>query len=508
MIVAEQCTRLKASAAAPVAVATGAIALCYAAVGAELIRIWSVNSLYSYGFAVPFISGYIVAARSRQFREAIGAPDYLFGAIAITAAALMFAVGEIGTAVRVQELSLVVMIAGVLLLLFGRESFRRIWFAVAYLALMVPVWTDLISRLQVPSQLFSGRIAVAALHLIGMPAVQEGTFIYLPRITLEVLRACSGVNQLVAIFAITLPAAYLWISGRLRRLAFIVASLIIGYLSNGARIALIGILAQNGVDTTSPRIHLLEGLLIALAGYGFIAILFSLLAKPAWHAVPESRRLEPTFQRQVLPAHRRWSMDAALLGVVLLCGSIGWVIPSTAVELRAGLESLPRNVGAWTCESGWQPADGRSASADGEVRLTYRRTSGERVRLYIGYLRYQRARRGLANALPPLPSGNHSTVSVDLPSVKQLNLVEERSATATAGALFWYDIDGQAVADSLEVKGHVLWNAVTRARTNGAVIAVSWDAPANVDPELARERALDFVRSVVPVLPDYLPSQT
>src|SRR5262249_35156821 len=131
------------------ALAGAALAVCYAAVSAQLVRAWSINPLYSYGFAVPLISGYIVATRWRSFRSAMGAPDYVWGMPAVVLAALMLAVGELGSALRLQELSLVLMVAGSVLLLFGRQAFRFVWFAIAYLLLMVPIWTDALSYLPV-----------------------------------------------------------------------------------------------------------------------------------------------------------------------------------------------------------------------------------------------------------------------------------------------------------------------------------------------------------------------
>jgi EpsI family protein len=482
-------------------------AFCYAHVCYELVRTWAADPLYSYGFAVPLISGYIVASRWGQFRAAIGEPDYALGSIAVVSAALMLVTGELGPALRLQQLSAVVMVTGVALLLFGRVAFRQIWFAAAYLLLMVPVWTDLISRLQVPSQLVSGRIAVGFFHLIAMPAVQEGTLIYLPRITLEILRECSGVNQLVAIFALTLPAAYLWLTGNLRRFLFVAVSLVIAYLSNGARIALIGVLAQKGFDTTSPRVHLAEGLLVATLGYGLIAVVFSALAAPRWLTPVRQREIGDRLESKKDPPARRLSFDVALLAVAIISASVGWVIPHTSVALRTALESLPRELGAWTREGAWEPAEGGSIAADDEVRYTYRRASGERVRLYVGYLRYQHAGKGLANALPQLPRGIQSTLAVDVDTIKHLNAVEQQSARGTSGVLFWYDIDGVSAADRFEAKRRVLWNGVTHGRTNGAVILVRWDAPPGVDPQISRERALDFIRSLSVVLPNYLPSR-
>jgi len=300
----------------------------------------------------------------------------------------------------------------------------------------------------------------------------------------------------------------LWLDGFFRRATFVTASLLIAYLSNGARIALIGMLAQNGFDTTAPGIHLAEGLLVASAGYGLIAVVFSFMARAG--AGASGREIGDAVVPLVSEAprvRRKTAVDLALVAVTLCCAAVGSLMPRTAVDLKAGLGLLPDDVGAWRRVGEWKPAEGGSAAADDEARFIYRRTSGERVRLYIGYLRYQQLNRALANALPKLPSGVQTIWNVDLDPVKQLTLIEQVSAGATRGAAFWYEVDGRSAADRFAAKRYVLWNALTSGRTNGAVIMVDWDAPGGTEPRVSRERVIDFLRSLVPVLPNYLPSR-
>ena len=54
-----------------------------------------------------------------------------------------------------------------------------------------------------------------------LPVLRQGTNIMLPGHTLAVLRECSGVNQLIALTAMVLPAAYLWLPTVTRRAAII-----------------------------------------------------------------------------------------------------------------------------------------------------------------------------------------------------------------------------------------------------------------------------------------------
>jgi EpsI family protein len=482
-----------------------ALAACYSTVCFQLVRQWSIDPLYSFGFAVPLISGYVLANRRTEILAAIGRPDYVAGSALVVVAGLMVVVGELGTALKLQELSLVVMVAGVVLLLFGRLAFRRSWFPVVYLLLMIPVWTNAIGRLQGPSQDVSGRIAVTLFHVIGIPAVREGTLIYLPHVTLEVLRECSGANQLIAVFAMTVPAAYLWVAGNLRRTLFIGVALLIAYLSNGARIALAGVLAQNGVDIASPSIHLVEGLFVAVLAYGLIAVVLSAIAAPGWFDIRKKAWSEPTAR---LAPRRPWT-DLALVAIVIASGSVRFLPHGSEVPLKAALESLPAHVGAWARDAAsWEPPEGVDAAVtDEEVRLTYRRSAGERIRLYIGYLRRQQAGRGMAEASAELPRGTESVLDVGIaPDLSRLNLVEHRESGATSGVFYWYNIDGQTALDRYDVRRRVLWNAIKQGRSNGAVIMVFWEAPAGADFDASRERALDFIRSLVPILPKYLPS--
>ena len=106
-------------------------------------------------------------------------------------------------------------VAGFVLMLFGRTMLRRIWFPLAYLLLGLPIWDASIGWLQPPSQILSARVAAVILHPIGIPVLRDGTRVVLPNVTLEVMRECSGVNQLFAIVAMALPAAYLLLGNKL-----------------------------------------------------------------------------------------------------------------------------------------------------------------------------------------------------------------------------------------------------------------------------------------------------
>jgi exosortase len=116
------------------ALAAAAFAVCFAGVLGVLATAWVTNEVYSYGLAVLLISVYLIWTRSDQLRRLPAVPDYRFGVPVTLAGIAMLVTGRIGLLTSLQETSLVVTLAGFILLFFGRAIFACVWFPLAYLA--------------------------------------------------------------------------------------------------------------------------------------------------------------------------------------------------------------------------------------------------------------------------------------------------------------------------------------------------------------------------------------
>src|SRR5437762_1404112 len=184
-----------------------AFLFCYGTVIASLVTLWSTYALYSYGFAVPFIAGYVLWTRRSHTPPVPEAPDYILGVPLVLAGLALLVIGHVGTLITIKQTSLIVTLAGLVLVLFGRQTFKAYQFPIAYLLLMVPIWDFPINQLQEPSRLMSTKIAAGFLRAVGVPVFRQGTDLVLPFITLNVMRECSGVNQLIALIAMVVPAA-------------------------------------------------------------------------------------------------------------------------------------------------------------------------------------------------------------------------------------------------------------------------------------------------------------
>jgi hypothetical protein len=55
-------------------------------------------------------------------------------------------------------------------------------------------------------------------------------------------------------------------------------------------------------------------------------------------------------------------------------------------------------------------------------------------------------------------------------------------------------------------KGLMVWEALTRRQTNGAVVMIAWESRETGDADAVQQRAVAFAQSVLPLLPNFIPS--
>ena len=119
----------------------------------------------------------------------------------------------------------------------GLEALARIWFPVAYLAFLVPPPNWLMDQITAPLKQFVSWAAMSTLSLAGVPVAREGVTIYVSSYRLLVEDACSGMNSIVGLVAVSLIYIYLLRGSQLRYAALLVVSTIpIAILGNIIRI--------------------------------------------------------------------------------------------------------------------------------------------------------------------------------------------------------------------------------------------------------------------------------
>jgi EpsI family protein len=487
---------------------------CYARALVPLVSQWWSNNIYSYGFLIPGISGYLVWIRRKELLQIQLLPNYALGLSILFLGLLLLLAGQAGGVMVIQWLSLIITLTGLVLLLMGTHFLRKLWFPIAYLLFMIPFWEIVTNRLHFPFQNFSAIIGAALLKLINIPVYQNGVYLQLPNITLEIARVCSGVSYLLAVVAISLPTAIFFLEGWFRRILLICFAVIVAILSNGLRVGFIGLLSFHGIggDIHGP-FHILQGLFVS--GVGYVAIFFGLwiLCSRSHASANTLSKCKTTSSISQGNSGRKSFLFPAVVAVALLMLAGGYIhfhTPSR-VPLKMSLTLFPLQIDEWEGKDASSSGFGlyRDLGVDQELTRIYQTSSGNLVRLYIGYFEYQKQAKELIyyKTMELHTQATKINVPTNPKGSVEINKLIQRDGKKNTLTLFWYDFNGRVVTDKYMAKVYTIWDALTRGRTNGAVIILTTDFYEKDNLSAVFSKTEDFVGKIYQLLGNYLPKE-
>jgi EpsI family protein len=71
---------------------------------------------------------------------------------------------------------------------------------------------------------------------------------------------------------------------------------------------------------------------------------------------------------------------------------------------------------------------------------------------------------------------------------------------------YWFQQRGRIITNEFAVKWYLFWDALTRERTDGALVRLITVLPKDGDTALADRRLTDLAAGVAPTLPRYVPN--
>ena len=481
---------------------------CYYSVFIELVRQWDNNNTYSFGYIVPLISLYLVWKRRDRLSRLEITPAPVPGFLILGFSTALYFAGKIGGAIILQEFSIIVALPAIMLIVMGKRVTRVLAFPLSYLVLMLPAWDYPIEWVQFPFQLLSARIAGWMLPLLGVPAYQNGILIAIPNLTIEVAKECSGVNFLISIIAIGIPVAALYFDSWWKRSVLLLVSVFIAILGNGFRAALICLFAYKGYSTNlhGPG-HIFYGYFVSFLG---LAVMFTgvyLFGKPTASSVA-SEDVPMTTARDVSgPWEKSWKWPIVAMLLLLTAGFATRFQTPRPAPLVNDLRDFPRSIGNYTAVEQSPILDGLTGNgADAELSRTYSDGRNGNYQLYVGYYAFQEQKKKVTNyrsrellrpawvspfPTPRSPDGEINGFVSEKKGVKRL-------------IMFWYDVDGQIVANPYSV---VLTSAVSgllRNRNNAAIVAIATEYDPDSDLPSQIRRHSGFAKEVAALLGKYL----
>jgi exosortase D (VPLPA-CTERM-specific) len=523
--------------------ATVLLGFMYADSLAFLFGQWIGSEDYSHGMFVPLISLFLIWQARHRIAEA-GIENSWWGLAVISAGLLLYWIGEFATLYVLQHVSLWMVIVGLVIGLIGVRGARAIAFPLSYLLTSIPLPVFLYASLSSQLQLWSSALGVGCLQLVGVTAFREGNVIDLGPIQLQVVEACSGIRYLLPLTSLALLCAYLFKDRMWKRVVLVLSSIPISVVVNGFRIGMIGVLVERyGQGAAEGFYHLFEGWVLFMASLGLLILEMLVLAsigskrnrsyflnRFTWtdrspdptSGSRHASTLHPSpLQRSQHPptSHRRFPIPAYLCSVALLIpvalASTLMVEREEVPPPRAMFVDFPMKLDGWlgtslTLEKQYIDA----LRFDDYVLADYRFGDGQSVNLYAAYYRSQRKGQSAHSPQSCLPGGGweiSSFHSMDLPAnsgmVRSLHvnraLIQKDSQKQII--LYWFKQRDRILSNEYLVKVYLFWDALSRGRTDGALVRIASLVGPGETEDIVDQRLLRFVSTIEPELNRYVP---
>ena len=493
---------------------------------------------FSYCFLVPLVAVYFAWQNRERIAADIGGPTWP-GYLGLCCAGGLLVIGRIGSLETLIFLAMWLSVASITFALLGLRTLPQLSFSLLVLLFTLPPPQFVEQVMSFNLRLMSSSLASQILELLSVPVFQEGNIIDLGSIRLQVVDACSGLRYFLPTLFMSLLVGKFFNRRPLARILLFLSSAPISIGFNAIRITMTGIL----VRYVSPS--LAEGFFHDFQGWVTYLITLVLLfgvsmglkiiekqpepaKQPEPQAAPEapaphaSEAAAPQISEPIKDAPAAsplptpgllpgLALTALLLAIALALGSI---TSAQVVPKWRSLSEFPMAIGEW--EGLRIQLDQETLAGlgcDDYVMATFRhRTSLQTLHLLIPYYKTQTAQH-TAHAPTSCMLGSGweilSKLRLEPDPGTRRDFPVKQIVLSKGGTLllsnFWFQQRGRIIENEFSNKLYLLLDALTKRRTDGALVRVEMVLPNGMSPDQGQLELDTFTIQVRSLLRDFLP---
>ncbi len=488
---------------------------------------------------MPFVILFLLREKRKEFASVPTNPSWL-GLLPVSIGIFLYSVGELGGEYYISYLSIWTMIVGFCLLHVGWKKVKIIVFPLMMILTMLPIPGFFRLRLSFNLKLISSEFGVNLMRLLGMSAYRTGNVIDLGFTQLQVVDACSGLRYLFPIIILSLLIAYFFKASLWKRAIILFSSIPVVVIANSMRIAITGLLYEHfGPIVAKGFFHELAGwfmftmALTFLAGERLILKKFSPergnkeqsmdqgqgAAKSIQtnHKVSTYSNKLPTDENFPKPfTQPQFLVVVALLG--LTWGFTHLIDFRKNIALTRPLSTFPLRIGNWqgtrhTMDQHFIDVLDLSDYA----LIDYKDPDGRLINFYVAYYASQRKGESIHSPTTCLTGSgwifkNRSERTIRLGkgagerylkvNTALIKQIDQRQLT-----YYWFPMRGRDLTNAYQMKIYNFWDALTKHRTDGALVRLITPLAPDESPVDADRRLEDFLKQLIPVLNQYLPGK-
>jgi len=300
-------------------------------------RIMEGESYYTHSPLVPLVSLIIAILLIRHTRIPVR-PNRLLGAVVLVGSLLLHLISCLARVNFASGFSLVGVLAGLVLLLWGTTALRRLWFPIAFLVFMVPLPEVSIGQMNFRLKMVAADWGVRLANAVGVMVERSGNQVFMEgNKQLVIANVCNGLRTLISLLAFGAIYAYVCKLRGIWRVGLFVMTVPVAVVSNSIRI--VGLIVVADVwdpKTATGLFHDVSGLMIYVMAFGMMfglerAVLAvrNAIGRPAevlplFHGVARDPDDADQWPRLVRAGDSAAGWAAAVL-VVLVAGGALWL---------------------------------------------------------------------------------------------------------------------------------------------------------------------------------------
>jgi exosortase D (VPLPA-CTERM-specific) len=493
------------------------IAWLYASVLVHLVLQWvgpHSDPNFQHGIVVPIFALFVLWQDRKRLTAIAPAPSWA-GLPLVILSIFVLVLGILGADIFLPRVSLLILIAGLIILFQGWKFFRAVLFPWAFLFLMVPIPALIINRVTFPLQLLASKVASVLLELVHIPVLLEGNMITLAAMQLDVTEACSGIRSLLTLVTLAIIYGYLLENRIWVRVVLAFSAVPIAVLANSFRVFGQGLLVQSGhEDLAEGLTHALWGLLVFATALTMLFALHRVMSL-MWKSDPVAPRNVAHLEQQPAGEVRLQigSFRFGIVAVLMLATAIGLQDHSSRDVKHVG--SLPSQIGSWTGSDSPISQEELDILGPGEYLMRdYVNTSQPqpKINAYIPFFPSQKAGDTIHSPDHCLSGAGWIPISrevIQLTRPDGFSIPVNRYVVSKSGerqlVLYWFQAHGRVVAREWQAKYYLVSDSIHMNRSDGGMVRLMTEMLDGESPDAAQARMMNLGSQFLPLLDIYIP---
>jgi exosortase D (VPLPA-CTERM-specific) len=493
---------------------------------------------YSHGYLIPVISFWFIWQNKGKLLDASQQGGSWVGYAIVLFGLLLGLVGELATLFIITQYAFIITLFGLCLAFVGWKGMRWLWFPLSYLVFMIPLPNFLYNTLSSELQLISSWLGVLVIRAFDISVNLQGNVIDLGIYQLQVVEACSGLRYLFPLMSFGYLCAFLFKGKFWMRAIIFLSTIPITVLMNSFRIGVIGVLVEYwGIEQAEGFLHDFEGWIIFVGCLGILYIEMRILAKLFFKdknfsevfvidaimpAISDSEdNVDQPTNADSIPSiftlPKTYLVACVSLLIMLpLVALVGDREEQTPDRLR--FTNFPLQIEDWKgVEVGMGQEFIDTLKFDDYIIGNYTKKGNLRpVNFYVAYYASQRKGASAHSPKSCIPGDGWRIGDFDQRSISSVlanngEALRVNRAVISKGkqkqlVYYWFQQRGRIITNEYLVKWFLFWDALTKQRTDGALVRLVFGLPEGMDVVQGDDKLEEFLKDTFPLLEDYVPN--